>query len=156
MKALAVALILGATSPARVEAEPPPYAAELAAAGLFWCAEDQGGHIEDVPLVTLTEFATVIASQTDRMTGLVLTSIAARESRFHLDVIACDRRGDNGAALTAFQMHIAIQHRPGDDARLACLYPDESVRTALRWWRSTPQAWGNWRMHVARAQRFAR
>lgn len=137
------------------EAKPPAHAGELARAGLKWCAEEQGGHVEDVPLEALAEFTAVIASQTDRLLGLTLTSIAATESRFHQDVIACTRRGDNGAALGAFQMHIAVQHRPGDDAPSACAHPDEYVRTGLRWWRETENAWGNHLMHRARATAWA-
>lgn len=68
----------------------------------------------------------------DRVERRLMMVVSALESHYSPDVIACERKGDNGAAVTAWQLHVF-----GANRRRVCSSLVEAARTALQMMRAS-------------------
>ncbi len=68
----------------------------------------------------------IVDATRDRIERRLLMVTAAEESRFDRAVLNCERTGDNGAAVTAWQMHVF-----GAKRRTVCTSMHAAAREAL-------------------------
>ncbi len=154
MKAIAIALILGATSPERVEAPEPPLTALLERAAL-----DMSTGLMTTR-ARVHDFAVAVASVApDELTGVWMVALAASETDLQDRWVdgSCNRaRGraecDHGVAFGYWQMHLDEQWRPGDIHGAECIASvTECAANCLRWLQRAPQVWGSWAAQKSRA-----